>query len=323
MMTESTKLHLRVRSMTLLAPTIMSVVLESRDKTRLPLASPGAHLDLRLSPGLSRSYSIVGNSGDNTRYEIAVAKDPKSRGGSVFVHDKLRVGDELMASEPRNLFELDESAPSNMLVAGGIGITPIWSMVQRLEALGRPWLLLYAARSRAHAAYVEDIECLAQLSRTGHLLLHFDDENQGQPADLSAVLTQASQDAHLYCCGPQPMLASYEAATAHWPPSQVHLERFGLSETGTQASGFTVVLKRSGVSVAVQPDRSILDAVLDAGINAQYGCMQGSCGLCETVVLKGVPDHRDHLLSDNVKAGNQAMLICCSRSRTPELVLDL
>lgn len=322
-MTESTNLHLRVHSMTLLAPTILGVVLESANKNRLPLASPGDHLDLRLSPGLSRSYSIVGNDGHFSRYEIAVAKDPKSRGGSLFVHEKLRVGDELEASSPRNLFPLDEAAPSNVLVAGGIGITPIWSMVQRLEALQRSWLLLYAARSREHAAYIDDIEVLAQRSRNGRLLLHFDDENQGRPADLAAMLAQASKDAHLYCCGPRPMLAAYEVATAHWPTDQVHLERFGAPQHNLLASGFTVVLERSGLSVTVPPDRSILDAVLDAGINAQYGCMQGSCGLCETVVLKGVPEHRDHLLSDSVKSGNQAMLICCSRSHTPELVLDL
>lgn len=322
-MTDPTALRLRVHSMTQQAPAILSLVLESIDNAPLPAAAPGAHLDLHLAPGLARSYSIVGQSGRTSRYELAVARDVKSRGGSRFVHEKLRVGDELTASVPRNLFPLDESAPFSVLLAGGIGITPIWSMVQRLETLQKPWLLVYAARSRAHAAYLEEIEALARRTRVGRLLLYFDDEHQNQPVNLREALADVGNDAHLYCCGPRPMLAAYEAATAHRPPAQVHLERFGVDAGTCSASGFTVVLERSGQSLQVPPDRSILDVVLEAGINAQYGCMQGSCGLCETSVLKGVPEHRDQLLADSVKAGNQAMLICCSRSRTSELVLDL
>ena len=322
-MTDPTALHLRVHSMTRQAPEILSLELESIDQVPLPTAAPGSHLDLHLAPGLSRSYSIVGQPGRASRYEVAIARDAKSRGGSRFVHEKLRVGDELTASAPRNLFPLDERAPFSALLAGGIGITPIWSMVQRLEALQKPWLLVYAARSRAQAAYLEDIEALASRTPVGRLQLHFDDEHQNKPVDLKAVLADVGHDAHLYCCGPQPMLAAYEAATAHRPAAQVHLERFGADMGKGPGPGFTVVLERSGQSLEVPPDRSILDVVLEAGINAQYGCMQGSCGLCETPVLKGVPEHKDHLLADSVKASNRAMLICCSRSCTPELVLDL
>lgn len=322
-MTASTPLRLRVHSMTRLTPTALRLVLESTDNAPLPPATPGAHLDLHLAPGLSRSYSIVGHAGRPDRYEVAVARDAGSRGGSRLVHETLRVGDELTASTPRNLFPLHESAPESALFAGGIGITPIWSMVQRLEALQRPWFLVYAARSRTHAAYLEEIEALARRSAVGQLHLHFDDEHGNQPVYLNALLARVGEDAHLYCCGPQAMLAAYEAATADRAADQVHLERFGVAAGDAPAAGFKVVLERSGQSIDVPPDRSILDVVLEAGINAQYGCMQGSCGLCETAVIKGVPEHRDHLLADSVKAGNQSMLICCSRSRTPELVLDL
>lgn len=322
-MSDNPSLRLRVWSMTWQAPSVLSLVLESTDRSPLPPATPGAHLDLRLTPGLTRSYSIVGQQGQPHRYEIAVAKDAKSRGGSRFIHEKLRVGDELEASWPRNLFALEASSAPSVLLAGGIGITPIWSMVQQLELQQRPWLLLYAARARAHAAYIDEIERLAQQSHVGRLLTHFDDEQGGRPADLAAVIAQASADAHLYCCGPQPMLAAYEAASAHWPAAQLHLERFGAAPAQGGEQAFQVVLQQSGMTLQVPPDRSILDVVLDAGVNAQYGCMQGSCGLCQTPVLSGTPDHRDHLLPESVKASNQAMLICCSRSRSLELVLDL
>lgn len=322
-MSDHHSLRLRVQAMTWQAPTILSLVLETLDRSPLPPAPAGAHLDLRLAPGLSRSYSIVGNAGRPNRYEIAVAKDARSRGGSRFVHERLRVGDEIEASQPRNLFALEETAPASVLIAGGIGITPIWAMVQRLETLQRPWLLLYAARGRQHAAYLTEIEALAQASRVGRLLTHFDEEHGGQPADLAAVLAQAGAEAHLYCCGPQPMLEAFEAATAGWAARQVHLERFGAAPQPPASAGFNVVLQRSGMSLAVSPERSILDVVLEAGIDAQYGCMQGTCGMCETAVLEGQPEHRGHLRPQNTDCGQERMLICCSRSHTPELVLDL
>lgn len=322
-MSDHHSLRLRVQAMTWQAPTILSLVLETLDRSPLPPAPAGAHLDLRLAPGLARSYSIVGNAGRPDRYEIAVAKDARSRGGSRFVHERLRVGDEIEASQPRNLFALEETAPASVLIAGGIGITPIWAMVQRLEELQRPWLLLYAARGRQHAAYLVQIEALAQASRVGRLLTHFDEEHGGQPADLAAMLAQASTEAHLYCCGPQPMLEAFEAATAGWAARQVHLERFGAAPQPAATTGFNVVLQRSGMSLAVTPDRSILDVVLEAGVNAQYGCMQGTCGMCETSVLEGEPDHRGHLRPPVGESGQERMLICCSRSHSPELVLDL
>lgn len=314
---------LRVRSMTRQTPQVHSVVLESLDGRPLPPVRPGAHLDLRLGAGLSRSYSIVGDAGAPCRYEIAVAKDPNSRGGSRYVHEVLRVGDQVEVSEPRNLFELVADAPSSVLFAGGIGITPIWAMVQALERNGRRWTLYYAARSRVHAAFLDDIEALAHRSTLGRLVTHFDDEADGRPLDIAAALAGAPADAHLYCCGPAPMLAAYELAAASRPADRVHLERFGgAADPSADSQSFEIVLARSARRLSVPKDKSILDVLLDNGIDAPYGCMQGVCGMCEVPVLDGTPEHRDQVLSEEAKASNASLLVCCSRSRSTTLTLD-
>lgn len=315
--------RLRVKAMTWQTPTIHSVVLESLDGRPLPPVRPGAHVDLRLGAGLSRSYSIVGDAGAPSRYEIAVAKDAASRGGSRYVHERLRVGDEIEVGGPRNLFELASDAAPSVLIAGGIGITPIWAMVRELERQGRPWTLHYAARSRVHAAYLADIDALARNSAVGRLVTHFDDEAGGAPLDVAAAVAAAPADAHLYCCGPAPMLAAYERATAARPAGRVHLERFAAPAPREATDAFEIVLARTGRTLAVPPGKSILDVLLDHAIDAPYGCMQGVCGMCEVPVLGGTPDHRDHILADAAKASNTSVIVCCSRSRTPTLTLDL
>lgn len=323
--TSPSTLRVRVRSMMRQTPQILTVVLESLERQALPPFEPGAHIDLRLGTGLARSYSIVGHAGHPSRYEIAVALDAQSRGGSRHVHEKLRVGDEIDISSPRNLFELAKNAPQSVLIAGGIGITPLWAMVQALEQRGQPWTLCYAARSRTHAAYLEEIESLAGQSPVGQLLTHFDDEAGGTPLDIASVLASAPADAHLYCCGPAPMLAAYEQAAAQWPADHVHLERFGAeaASTGSDASSFELVLARSGQKLDIPADKSILDVLLDSGIDAPYGCMQGVCGMCEVPVLEGTPDHRDHILSEHTRQSNTGIIVCCSRSLTRSLTIDL
>lgn len=304
-------------------PQVLSIVLQCPEGRTLPVAEPGAHVDVRLAPGLSRSYSVVGQAGSESCYEIAVAKDANSRGGSRFVHEKLRVGDLVPTSAPRNHFPLHDADGAQLLIAGGIGITPLWAMVQRLETLGRPWELHFAARSRRDAAYLGHIESLAQRSRCGRLVTHFDDENQGVPPDLEAIVAAAPTGTHFYCCGPQGMLKAYEKATARIPADHVHLERFATEAPASPGAAFQVQLVRSGVNFTIPPDRTILDVLLDNGINASYGCMQGTCGMCETAVIDGTPAHGDMLLSDEDKAKNDKLLICCSRSLSPVLTLDL
>lgn len=320
-MSESRAIRVRVKSMSWLAINVLGVTIETLDRQPLPHAAAGSHIDVKLDAKLSRSYSVVGHGGSTARYEIAIAKDAKSRGGSRYIHEKLRVGDELQISEPRNLFALSESAGVSVLIAGGIGITPIWAMAQELESKGRPWQLVFAARSQAHAAYLDDIAALAASSSVGRLVTHFDDQHAGAPLDMAALLAGAPRDAQLYCCGPQAMLAAFERETAAWPAAQVHLERFTSAQPANPGE-FKLVLSRSGLELTIPPGRSILDVLLENGINAQYGCMQGACGLCETPVLAGEPEHLDTLLSAEVKQANRTMLICCSRSKTPTLTLD-
>ncbi len=319
--------RLRVRSMTRLTPRVMGVVLESLHREPLPQPHPGDHIDLRLGAGLARSYSLVGQAGAPDRYEIAVALDANSRGGSRHVHERLRVGEDIDITGPRNLFPLQPDAPHSVLIAGGIGITPIWSMVQALERRGQSWRLYFAARSRDQAAYLDDIEALAGQSRCGSLVTHFDDEAAGQHLDIGAILATAPTGSHLYCCGPAIMLDAFERAAAHWPKAQVHLERFGGAETAasnTEACGeFQVKLARSGQCLTVPADRSILEVLLDHGIDAPYGCMQGVCGMCAVPVLEGTPDHRDQILDEATRQAHARVIVCCSRSMTPSLSLDL
>jgi vanillate O-demethylase ferredoxin subunit len=239
------------------------------------------------------------------------------------VHESLRVGDRLRVSHPRNTFPLTESATASVFIAGGIGITPLWSMAQRLDALGRRWVLHYCARSRAHAAFLDAIEALAARSLSGELVVHFDDRSGGSPPDIGRIIAVAPPEAHLYCCGPQPMLSAYEKATRNWSAVQVHSEYFTARAGDTSTEGFKVSLARSGGEYEIPAGKSILEVLLDNGINAQFGCMQGVCGLCEVQVLAGEPDHRDNILDALTKASNTKMLICCSRSKSASVTLDL
>ncbi|SIT51035.1 Phenoxybenzoate dioxygenase subunit beta [Paraburkholderia piptadeniae] len=321
-MSELPLTNVRVKSMALLADSVVSVVLEALDGRDLPAADAGSHIDVNLNGKLSRSYSVVRWDGTPKRYEIAVAKDASSRGGSRHIHETLRVGDVLQIGVPRNLFPLVEDASLSVLIAGGIGITPLWSMVQRLETLGRSWVLHYAARDHGRAAYISDIERFSEASPNGELHAYFDNEPGGQRLDIATVLREIPSNAHVYCCGPQSMLGAFEAATAGRPVETVHLERFAPAQHEGASQEFTVVLAKSGQSFEVPPDSSILDVLLENGIDVPFGCMQGACGLCETRVLGGTPDHRDSLLSTEARTAGQSMLICCSRSATPVLTLD-
>jgi vanillate O-demethylase ferredoxin subunit len=208
-----------------------------------------------------------------------------------------------------------------VLIAGGIGVTPILSMVRRLQSIGRSWQLAYAVRSRNRAAFLEPLRELAAAGAS-RLQLHVDEEQGGRLLDLDSLVSSAPPDSHFYCCGPGPMLQAYKRATASLPPRQVHLEYFG-ADVAPAAGGFVVVLARSGRKVPVPAGTSILAALGAAGVYVPRVCEQGVCGTCETRVLAGVPDHRDLFLTTTEQAAGKTMLICCSGSLTDELVLDL
>lgn len=291
---------------------------ESVDKRPLPGYEPGAHIDVHLPNGLVRNYSLTLAVPEPSRYAVGIKRDPASRGGSRFIHDELRVGTILTIGGPRNNFRLHEDAAHTVLIAGGIGITPIWCMAQRLKALGRDWRLHYACRSREDMAFRHELEAMPQAT------LHFDDESGGQFLDVAAIVAAAPKDAHLYCCGPAPMLQAFEAATKDWPRDQVHVEYFTAKELPpTKKGGFTVALARSGVEYFIPEGETILNVLLDAGIDIDYSCELGICGACEQRVISGIPEHRDSILSEEEQAENKRVMICCAGCKTERLVLDL
>ncbi|GAB4193569.1 MAG: PDR/VanB family oxidoreductase [Thalassobaculales bacterium] len=310
-------LTLRIRSITYEAAGIISLDLRPVDGGSLPGFTAGAHIDLSLPGGLSRSYSLVNPEGERHRYVVAVNRDRASRGGSRAVHEVLKAGDLIRVTAPRNNFALAASAAHSVLIAGGIGITPLWCMVQTLVAQGRSWELHYAVRDRASAAFLEALQQWPE-----RLHLHVDAE-AGRVLDVGAIVARAPAGAHLYACGPGPLLDAFTAATAGLPAEQVHLERFSSDAAPATGGGFTVVLARSGREIAVPPGKTILEAVREAGINAPSSCEEGICGTCEVRVIAGIPDHRDMVLSKAEQAANTVMMICCSGAKSPTLTIDL
>ena len=312
----------RVKRIAYEAERINSYELVSPDGGELDPFTAGSHIDLRLPDKMIRSYSLLNDQRERHRYVIAVNKDAASRGGSSFLHDRVRAGDILTVSAPKNNFPLHEDAESSVLIAGGIGITPLLAMIRRLEFLGRRWDLFYATRSRCAAAFLDE---LGSLRPNVHLNLHVDvdDERSGRMFDLAAIVQRACAQAHLYCCGPAPMLEAFEAVTVDRPTDHVHVEYFQARESPALEGGYEVKLAKSNQSVTVEAGKTILNALLDAGITPNYACSEGVCGTCETRVLEGVPDHRDQFLSPDEQAANKTIMICCSGSRSRTLVLDL
>ena len=310
-----------VKSVTYEAERINAYDLRPVAQGALPAFTAGAHIDLHLPNGATRSYSLINAEGERHRYVIAVAQDAASSGGSRYVHETLRPGDRLSVTPPQNNFALIEDAAHSVLIAGGIGITPIWCMVQRLALLGRSWALYYSARTRAAAAFVEPLQALHAASGNP-LVLNFDYEPGGKPLDLAAIVGSAAAHAHLYCCGPVGMLEAFESAAHERPRERVHVEYFSAKEAPAKDGGFTVVLARSKVQVFVDEGKSILDALLAAGLDPPRSCTEGVCGTCEMRVLEGIPDHRDIVLTEAERASNKTMMICCSGAKSGTLVLD-
>lgn len=287
------------------------------DGGRLPAVVAGSHIDVHLPNGITRQYSLILPEQEPRSYLIGVKRDQQSRGGSSYLHENIRVGTPLKISAPRNNFPLVEDAPHTLLIAGGIGITPIWCMWQRLTSISRSVELVYSCRSRADAVFLSDLE-----SADG-VTLRFDDENSGSVLDIANLVSRAPKGTHAFCCGPGPMLDAFEKATIGWSPELVHVEYFTSQVEAANEGGFTVELSRSGKEVVIAPGETILAALIRAGVDAPYSCEEGVCGACMTTVLSGVPDHRDSVLTDEERSKNTKIMICCSGSKTRRLVLDL
>ncbi|MGH3627989.1 MAG: PDR/VanB family oxidoreductase, partial [Sciscionella sp.] len=312
-------LELLVRGARLVADGIVALVLEHPERRELPPWRPGAHIDLVLPSGLVRQYSLCGDPDDRLRYRIAVLREQQSRGGSREVHDTGLVGKRLRVGAVRNHFRLVD-ADQYLFIAGGIGITPILPMLRDVDRSGAQWTLVYGGRTRGHLAFLDEIGDLAHGSTT-----ILTEDREGRP-DLAALFSTADPTTTVYCCGPNGMLEAAETAAAKFfVPGSLHIERFtGPDSAATEANAnttFEVELARTGVTLTVPPDRSILDVVLDVAPHQLYSCEEGYCGTCETRVLDGEPDHRDSVLTAEERRGR--MMICVGRSRCPKLVLDI
>lgn len=321
--TPDKQLKLRVQAIRYHAQGVRSYELRSPHGADLPEFTAGSHIDLALKNGLVRSYSLANSSGERHRYVIGVQRDPASRGGSTYIHDELAVGDLIEVSAPCNNFELVKDASPSVLVAGGIGITPLLSMARSLTADRRPWQLHYAVRGRDQLAFVDDLlELETEAGSDASVSFHVDAE-VGGVLDIRSIVDRAPEGAQFYCCGPTPMLDGFAVATASIPESHRHVEHFTNDEAPNTDGGFEVELATTGTVVEVQAGETILDAVKAVGVDVDYSCMEGVCGTCETRVLQGVPDHRDQVLTDREKAANDVMMICCSGSTGSRLVLEL
>lgn len=318
MSTAPSSLNVVLTAMRLQAQDIVSFELRAADGEDLPPFTAGAHVDVQLGPQLSRSYSLLNTPSERHRYVLAVQLDTQGRGGSRAMHE-LRLGQHLVISAPRNHFPLVEDAPHTVLIAGGIGITPLWSMAQRLQALGRSWELFYSARTPAHAALQADIAALAPQ----HVHMHYNQTADGGFLDLEQIIRSQPSGTHFYCCGPGGMLDSFAASAAGLPPEVVHTERFSNQLDLTQAGGFRIELARRGQTLNVPAGTTILATLLEAGIEISHSCLEGICGSCEVKVLVGIPDHRDLVLSPEEQQKNNRLMVCCSGSRSESLTLDL
>ncbi|MES2257989.1 MAG: PDR/VanB family oxidoreductase [Pseudomonadota bacterium] len=301
---------------------ICSFELVALDGPGLPPFSAGSHIDVHLEGGVVRQYSLCNDPTESHRYLIAVLRDPQSRGGSAGMHS-LQEGATLEISAPKNHFPLAHEARSSLLLAGGIGITPLLCMAERLAATGAQFDLHYCGRSRERAAFLDRIQRSA-FAQQVHL--HFDDDDAAQRFDIGARLATWSPGQHLYVCGPKGYMdAVLAAARAHgWPEQQLHYEFFsaGPIDTANDAS-FEVQVASSGKVIRVGKDQTVIQALAANGVELPYSCEQGVCGTCVTRVLEGEPDHKDMYLSPQEQARNDQFTPCCSRARSARLVLDL
>lgn len=300
------------------AQDIIELELRAPDGAALPAYEPGAHIELRLPNGLARSYSLKGASAERDRYVVAVGLDANSRGGSRFIHESLRVGSQLSVRAPANHFPLVEAAHS-VLIAGGIGVTPMTCMARALHEKGASFAFHYAVRSQNRAAFADELRDYCP-----GLHLHCDDE-AGGPLDLASLIQGQPEGTHFYCCGPAPMMAAFEGATAQLDDACRHVEYFSAKPVASDGkdAAFTLVLQRSMQTLEVGAEESIIAALERAGVRADTSCEDGICGTCETRILDGNAEHRDSVLTKKEQDAGRTMMICVSRCKGDRLVLDL
>jgi vanillate O-demethylase ferredoxin subunit len=288
---------------------------------QLPPFTAGAHVDVHLTEKLIRQYSLCNDPTERHRYVIGVLHDPQGRGGSRAIHD-LTVGDTVRISAPRNHFELSDQG-SSLLIAGGIGITPILCMAKSLSSSGRAFSMHYATRTRSRTAFMEQIGASSYAPSVSH---YWSEEPGGMKLDLVHLLQSPAADAHLYVCGPRGFMDAVirTAKDQGWPDASVHHEFFTGEVVKLESDdAFTVKIASSGKTIQITAEKTVAEALLEAGVEVATSCEQGICGTCLTGVISGEPDHRDMFLTPEEQARNDKFLPCCSRSKSSVLVLDL
>ena len=317
--------ELRVWSRRAEALDVVSIELRHPQGEPLQPFMPGAHLEIALpsgnaGPPLVRHYSLCNDASERHRYVVAIGRNDAGRGGSVAAHELLHKGLLLTVPPPRSHFGFTPDAARYRFIAGGIGITPILSMVRWCERNGRPWTLLYCTRGRHRTAFYEELLAYGK----DRVRFHFADEEDGLP-DLAHAMRDPRPDEHTYCCGPTGLMQAVESEGASWPKGQVHFEWFSapVSEPVSTAQGFELVLRRAGKRLSVPPQQSILETLEANGIEVPFACREGLCRTCETPICAGEVEHLDHVLSDEERLAQTSLLICVSRARTPVLELDI
>ncbi|MBI1200879.1 MAG: 2Fe-2S iron-sulfur cluster binding domain-containing protein [Rhodopseudomonas sp.] len=308
--------EVRLRAIVWEAPGVVSLQLTAPDGSALPAFEPGAHIDLKLPDGTMRQYSLSGDPADTSHYRVGIRAVAGGLSSS-YIHRKLRPGELLTVSAPRNNFPLVDSK-RYIFVAGGIGVTPLIPMMRQASAKGRAWTLLYCNRRNEDAPFLAEIKALG-----GEVSLH--STEAGTRLDVAQRLAVVEPDTAVYCCGPESLMTAVEEATAAWPEDSIHFEWFTpRSRPADETSGsFEVVCQRSGLTLTVPSDKSILAVLGEAGIEVPRSCEQGICGTCEVSVIAGEVDHRDSILSSSERAANATMMTCVSRAKGARLVLDI
>ncbi len=318
-----TELRVRVQRIAEEARDVKSFELAAAGGGPLPAYTPGSHVDVQVAPGIVRQYSLCGPPGETDRYLIAVKKEPQSRGGSRAMHESLSVGDVVTVSAPRNNFALASAASHHLLLAGGIGITPLLGMARHLAAAGASFELQYFSRSIEHTAFHA---LLSGADYKGKVAFHYALDPDAVPAYLRKLLWRRPDSAHLYLCGPRPFMDLVETTAAPtWAPEAVHLEYFAADPASLAGprQTFKVRLARSGGEYDVAPEQTIVQALGAHGVDVITSCEQGVCGTCLTGLFEGVPDHRDVFLTDEEKSAGDKIMPCVSRAKSGVLVLDL
>lgn len=290
------------------------------DGAPLPAFEAGAHIDVHVGDDLVRQYSLSNPPGETSRYRIGVLNDPQSRGGSASIHRDFQAGRTVRISEPRNHFPLHMEAGRSVLIGGGIGVTPVVAMAYALDAAGKPFELHYCARARSRAGFLDEL----RQTFGDRLHLHFDEDGADAMLKPQTLLSDMPADTHVYVCGPSGFMdwVIAQAKDAGLDNDRIHSEYFN-ADIDTHGTAFEVEARKSGLILQVGEDQTILDVLAAAGIKVDKSCEQGVCGTCICDVIDGTPDHKDKFLTDEEREDNDQIVVCCSRSKTPRLVLDI